>query len=91
MVSEKMLVLGGLLIFVVTEAIAVVMSLVVGFTPAMVAPVAIVILLAILAWRGIRWARWLLVVMAALRLVVAAGWFIDAVKATVESKRFIGL
>lgn len=30
-------------------------------------------------------------VMAALRLVVAPGWFVDAVKATVESKRFIGV
>lgn len=79
--NEKTVALGGLLALVTADVATTAMILLVGFTPALVGPTVVVVLLAALAFRGLRWARWLLVVLAVLRLVVVAGWLADAVAA----------
>ena len=58
-----------------------VIGVLVGFGPALAAPTVVVALLAFLADRGIRWARFLLVVMAGLGLSSVIMWFIDTVRA----------
>src|SRR5690606_5725815 len=63
-----------LLALVAADVARTAMMIVAGFTPKLLWPAVVIGLLAILAFRGLGWARWLLVGLVAIRLIMVLSW-----------------